>query len=84
MILDNKPAPCPVPHLMDFSLQMQAPSLSQMPLVWPRVTQLVVQAQLPREHRNPALTRREVTSTTSRVVIGVENIVSCVVSETSQ
>ena len=47
---------------MDLSLQMQSPSPSQMPLVWPRVTQLAEQAQLPRVHRNPALTRLVETS----------------------
>ena len=42
-------------YLIDFSLHWQSPSPSQMPLVCPRVTQLAVQAQLPRVHRNPAL-----------------------------
>ena len=37
----------PLPYL---SLQMHSPSPSQMPLVWPRVTQLAEHAHSPREH----------------------------------
>ena len=44
-------------YLIDFSLQMQSFSLSQMPLVWPRVTQEAEQAQSPRVHLKPALVR---------------------------
>ena len=40
---------------MDFSLQIQSLSLSQMPLVWPRVTQEAEQAHSPSVHRKPAL-----------------------------
>ena len=36
--------------LMDFSLQMHSPSSSQMPLVWPRATQLATQGPLPKRH----------------------------------
>ena len=64
-----------VTDLMDFSLQMQSPSPSQIPLVWPSVTQLALQAKLPREQRNPALTRLVVTSTNNRVDVIVLNIV---------
>ena len=61
---------------MDCSLQMQLPSPSQIPLVWPSVTQLALQAKFPREQRNPALTRLVVTSTNNRVdFIVLENIV---------
>ena len=61
---------------MDCSLQMQLPSPSQIPLVWPSVTQLAVQAKFPREQRNPALTRLVVTSSNNRLVLMVlENIV---------
>ena len=42
-------------YLIDLSLHWHSPSPSQMPLVWPRVTQLAVHAQLPRVHLNPAL-----------------------------
>ena len=44
-------------YLIDFSLQMQSFSLSQMPLVWPRVTQEAEQAQSPSVHLKPALVR---------------------------
>ena len=47
---------------MGFSLQMHSPSPLQMPLVWPRVTQLAEQAKFPMEQRNPALTRLLVTN----------------------
>ena len=66
----------PGTDLMDLSLQMHSPSPSQIPLVWPSVTQLTEQAKFPMEQRNPALTRLEVTSTTTRVVIVLENILS--------
>ena len=46
---------CVIADLIDFSLQMQSFSLSQMPLVWPRVTQEAEQAQSPRVHLKPAL-----------------------------
>ena len=61
---------------MDFSLQIHSPSSSQIPLVWPSVTQLAEQAKFPMEQRNPALTRLVIASTISRVVIVLENIVS--------
>ena len=61
---------------MDCSLQMQFPSPSQMPLVWPSVTQLAVQAKFPMEQRKPALTRLVVTINNNRLVLIVlENIV---------
>ena len=44
-------------YLIDFSLQMQSFSLSQMPLVWPRVTQEAEQAQSPSVHLKPALVK---------------------------
>ena len=50
---------------MDLSLQLQSPSSSQIPLVWPRVTQLAVQAKLPSLHRNPPLTMLVVASNTN-------------------
>ena len=40
--------------LMDFSLQLQSPSASQIPLVCPRATQLAEQAVFPKVHLNPA------------------------------
>ena len=60
---------------MDLSLQMQSPSPSQMPLVWPRVTQLAEQAQLPRVHRKPPLTRLVETSNTNTGLSLLPNIV---------
>ena len=60
--------------LMDLSLQLHSPSPSQIPLVWPRVTQLAEQAQLPRVHRNPALTRLLETSKTNTGVSEPPNI----------
>ena len=42
-------------HLILFSLQLHSSSLSQMPLVWPRVTHEAEQAHSPRVHLKPAL-----------------------------
>ena len=42
---------------MVLSLQIHSPSASQMPEVWPRVTQLAEQAHWPSVHLNPPITR---------------------------
>ena len=56
---------------MDFSLQMQSPSWSQMPLVCPSVTQEAEQAHWPRVHLNPAMeVVVRVARITRRLVLG--------------
>ena len=53
-------------HLIDFSLQLHSPSLSQMPLVWPRATQEAEQAHSPRVHLKPALVTATIEAMVSR------------------